>query len=202
MNDRIRRTPGAVPLLVLLISQALFLAGLGAGCFVLENASNPGGSADVGVDSEHCSVWADGVCDPAADETCACADCADAAWCHPVVLHDGDSLACTGQDGFCDPVADYCICPDCEKDPYCAALDHNNCTDGDGCDAYLEGCQCADCKATLNCPGTGGTGGSTGGTGGSTGGTGGSTGGTGGSTGGTGGSTGGTGGSTGGTGGG
>ncbi|NUP06815.1 MAG: hypothetical protein HOW73_12245 [Polyangiaceae bacterium] len=60
---------------------------------------------------------------------------------------NADTCTCSGCD-FATCVDDAqgiadCVCPVCGQDPFCS--DTANCVDGDGCDPFVEGCQCADC---------------------------------------------------------
>lgn len=56
----------------------------------------------------------------------------------------GGSVGCK-DDGQCT-LEDDCVCTDCSTDDYCS--DPNNCVDDGECDAFLEGCVCADCAGS------------------------------------------------------
>jgi hypothetical protein len=62
-------------------------------------------------------------------------------------LHfDEETCACNGCFDSCVPdrgAASDCVCEVCSEDRYCASP--KGCKDGDGCDPFTEGCQCADC---------------------------------------------------------
>jgi hypothetical protein len=42
-----------------------------------------------------------------------------------------------------------CVCDVCDQDDFCT--NPKSCIDGDGCDLFAEGCQCADCAAHPLC---------------------------------------------------
>jgi predicted small lipoprotein YifL len=56
----------------------------------------------------------------------------------------GGSVGCK-DDGQCT-LEDDCVCTDCDADSYCS--DPANCQDDGKCDAFVEGCVCADCKSS------------------------------------------------------
>ena len=53
---------------------------------------------------------------------------------------------CTN-DGSCSN--DDCVCSDCDDDLFCS--DPDNCFDNGSCNAFTEGCVCADCAAHPEC---------------------------------------------------
>lgn len=59
-----------------------------------------------------------------------------------------DEATCTCNGCFDSCVTDRgpssdCVCNACDDDRFC--MNPKNCVDGNGCDPFIEGCQCADC---------------------------------------------------------
>jgi hypothetical protein len=65
-----------------------------------------------------------------------------------------DAATCTCNGCFDDCVTDRgpssdCVCDVCDEDEFC--MNPENCVDGNGCDPFVEGCQCADCAEHPMC---------------------------------------------------
>lgn len=66
--------------------------------------------------------------------------------------YDAASCTCNGCFDACitdqGPSSD-CVCSICSEDEFC--MNPENCVDGNGCDPFVEGCQCADCAEHPMC---------------------------------------------------
>ena len=116
-------------------------AGAGGGPNSTSFASGTGFAATGADGGSTCDII-DDVCNPMAGEDCNCVDCGYTAFCNP------DQCV---TDGVCDPLADSCICPDCDNTHYCGDPAKKNCTNDGVCDSFYEGCGCADCAAKPHC---------------------------------------------------
>ncbi len=109
-----------------------------------KGAAESGGRPDAGF----CSIWDDGVCDPAQDG-CDCDDCGNTAYCKSqkgAGFQGSDCGEPEQKDGICDSIADYCVCGDCMSNIFCQDPGKTNCNNNNECEPYLEGCRCDDCK--------------------------------------------------------
>ncbi len=59
----------------------------------------------------------------------------------------GSSEFCT-YNGVCND-GEYCVCVDCDEDSFCS--NPANCFDNGNCQAFVEGCVCADCASHPEC---------------------------------------------------
>ncbi|NUP09602.1 MAG: hypothetical protein HOW73_26450 [Polyangiaceae bacterium] len=108
--------------------------GGGAGTGAASAGGAPIGGAGTGGQPDGCAINKAVPCDPTLADQCLCTGC------------DFDACFDTATNTSVD-----CVCPVCAKDEFCS--DKANCTDGDGCDPVIEGCQCADCADHPACAG-------------------------------------------------